>query len=200
MPESDVPSPTADRPPLILAAEEPPEPEPEKAAQPAGDTPQDADPEAGQRYPAWADIPSWKPGQGPPSGRQLWFVAVKTDLMAKKTGGKIVKLKDGKLHECRQLLLWELSLQDEKQAFGRAGGDPNRAGAELAKQMVRAVDGVPVSWADERSPDHPIRIWTDLGPKYRNLLTRLYTAIHVLGEKETLDFFENGVELRTPTS
>lgn len=180
------------KPPFIVAADEPEErPEPAKA--PAEAEPAQADPEDEARFPDWADVPE---GLNFPAGVMLLFVPLQTRLMRKRTGGKPIKLKDGTTRDCRQVVLWELSLEDQRRAFQRSGGDPNRAADELAIQMIRAVDGHAVDWTSETSPYHPRRIWSDMGPKLRNLLHRLYTSMHVLGEKEVADFFFNCVEER----
>ena len=188
------------RPPLILAkeADPPPEATAEKEKPPALVEP--PDPDAERRYPAWAKIPEFKNHQAPPPGVEIYFVPLAISMMRSKIGGEDLRLRDGSIRKCRQIMLWELSLEDERLAFGRAGGDPNRAGGELAKQMIRAIDGMPATWTDERSPSDVRRIWSDMGPRYRNLLTRLYTAMHVLGDKEVTDFFANCVEQRTATS
>lgn len=187
---------TPPKPPVIVAAEEPPEEGLAEVDSPAAEAPSEVDEAEGSRFPAWALIPTWKPPAGFPAGRAIHFVPLDVELMAKRTGGAAIKLKDGSTRVCRQLILWELNLGDEKAAFIRAGGDPNRAAGELAKQMIRSVDGEPVTWADLKSPAHPDRIWADMGPRYRNLLSRFYTALHVLGEKEVTDFFYNCVEER----
>ena len=187
------------KPPVIVAAEEPSEEEPAAADPPAPDAPSEADETEGSRFPEWALIPAWKAPAGFPAGRSVYFIPVIVEKMAKRVGGAPIKLKDGSTQVCRQLVLWELNLGDEKAALMRAGGDPNKAGSEFAKQMIRAVDGVPVSWGDLKSPAHPERIWADLGPRYRNLLARWYTALHVLGEREIVEFFHN-CEERKPVS
>lgn len=193
-----MPDPTA-KPPVIVAAEEPSEEEPAEADPPAAEAPSEVDEVEGSRFPEWALIPAWKAPHGFPAGRSVYFIPVIVEKMAKRLGGTPIKLKDGSTQVCRQLVLWELNLGDEKAALMRAGGDPNKAGSELAKQMIRAVDGVPVSWGDLKSPAHPERIWADLGPRYRNLLARWYTALHVLGEREIVEFFHN-CEERKPVS
>jgi hypothetical protein len=187
---------TSPKPPVIVAAEEPFEEEVAAPDPPAAEAPSEVDETDGARFPDWALIPSWKPPAGFPAGRAIYFVPLDVRMMAKRTGGQPIKLKDGSTRTCRQLILWELNLGDEKAAFLRAGGDPNRAAGELAKQMIRAVDGEPVTWADLKSPAHPDRIWADLGPRYRNLLSRFYTSLHVLAEAEVNDFFYNCVEQR----
>lgn len=180
------------KPPFIVAADEP-EGEPEPARVAAEAEAAKEDPEDETRFPAWAKVPE---GLKFPAGVSIWFVPLQTRLMRKKTGGEPVKLKDGTVRDCRQLIFWELGLEDQRRAFQRAGGDPNRAADELALQMIRAVDGHPVDWTSESSPHHPRRIWSAMGPKLRNLMHRLYTANHVLADKEVEDFFVNCVDVK----
>lgn len=146
--------------------------------------------------PPWAKLPDWPKNRGFPPGVNIWFVLLETRLMRRKDGGEPIKLKSGKTSACRQLILWELNLQDSKQARQRAAGDSNLYLEELTLQMVRAVDGHPVDWTNERSPHHPRRIWADMGPKYRSFLQRLYSSVHVLNEAEVVNFFENCAEVR----
>lgn len=190
----------ATKPPVIVAVEEPSEEEPAEAEQSAAEVPSEVDETEGSRFPEWALIPAWKAPAGFPAGRAVFFIPFIVEKMANRVGGAPIKLKDGSLRVCRQVVIWELNLGDEKAALMRAGGDPNKAGSEFAKQMIRAVDGVPVSWGDLKSPAHPERIWADLGPRYRNLLSRWYTALHVLGEKEIVEFFYNCEERRPVSS
>jgi hypothetical protein len=186
------------KPPVIVAVEEPTEQDAEPDP-PAAEAPSEVDETEGSRFPEWALIPSWRAPAGFPAGRSVYFIPIIVSKMARRDGGTPIKLKDGSTQVCRQLIIWELNLGDEKAALMRAGGDPNKAGSEFAKQMIRAVDGIPVSWGDLKSPAHPERIWADLGPRYRNLLTRWYTALHVLGEREIVEFFHN-CEERKPVS
>lgn len=186
------------KPPVIVASEEDEPEEPEAEAPPAAVA---DEPDAGEvpdetRYPEWAKVPT---GLKIPAGRKLWFVALDTSLMARTTGGEEIELR-GKKRTCRQLIFWECNLGDRKLAFKRANGDANQAADELAMQMIRAVDGVAVTWSELRSPAYPPRIWADMGSKYRDLLHKLYASIHVLGQRELDDFFTNCVELRTAAS
>jgi len=97
----------------------------------------------------------------------------------------------------RQAIVWSLDPEGEKMAFGRALSDVNRAPAELSKQMVRAVDGHAVDWSGlPGAPGNVDVFWRDIGPKYRDLIQRVYVQLHVLTREETDDFFENCVALR----
>jgi hypothetical protein len=179
------------KPPFIVAEEDEPEETPEPARAAAEAEPEETDDET--RFPAWAKVPE---GLKFPAGVSIWFVPLQVRLMRKKTGGDAIVLKDGTTRVCRQVIFWELNLEDQRRAFQRAGGDANRAADELTLQMIRAVDGSPVDWTSESSPHHPRRIWSDMGPKIRNLMHRLYTATHVLGDAEVQDFFVNCVDVK----
>lgn len=97
----------------------------------------------------------------------------------------------------RQAILWSLTPEDEKFAFTRAMGDANRAPGELAKQMLRAVDGYVADWSGTASPGSVDKFWREVGGRYRDLLIRLYAQLHVLSGKEVDDFFENCVAVRS---
>lgn len=182
------------KPPHLIAAET----DEEEADEARAVAEQEPDEDDETRPPPWAKIPERGKGKarGFPGDVSIWFVPLQVRLMRRRSGGEMIKLKDGSQRLCRQVILWELDLDDQKRAFGRAGGDVNRASDELALQMIRAVDGEWVDWTNEQSPQHPRRIWSDMGPKLRNLLHRLYTAMHVLGDVETTDFFVNCVDVR----
>lgn len=185
------------KPPFIVAADEEEEeqlPEVEKSAAPETEVDPDDDE---TRFPSWAKVPI---GLKIPAGYTIWFIPLWTRFMAKKTGGEEVVLRDGSRRTCRQIVLWECNLGDRRVAFKRAAGDPNRAADELTMQMIRAVDGEPVTWADMKSAAYPPRIWAEMGPKYRDLMHKLYTSAHVLSEDMLRDFFANCVEVRTAAS
>lgn len=128
-----------------------------------------------QGAPDWALIP---PNMQIPSGVEVSFMRIPL-----KGGGDV------------QLMTWELGVRDER--MGRARADAGGAGArlveEMAKQMIRAVDGKPISWGD---PLEVERVWDKIGAKYRNLLSAYYLKLHQLDDEERLDFFENRVVAR----
>lgn len=133
--------------------------------------------------PQWVKIPK---GMKFPRGAPVVFIQFRAHLTASPSKGD------------RQAILWPLSDGDEKAAYQRAMSDPNRAPGQLAKQMVRSIDGHEVDWSG--SPDHPgniDRFWNEIGGRYRTQLIRLYTKLHILNEEEQRDFFENCVAVRT---
>jgi len=109
----------------------------------------------------------------------------------------------------RVVILWPLSVADERLARRRARGDDDENVIELTKQMVRAVDGKIVSWdmtakLNEKARAKLLekqglvvegvnieRFWDDLGAKGRNVLTSLYMQLHTLTTEELADFFQN---------
>jgi hypothetical protein len=131
--------------------------------------------------PDWAKIPP-APFRFP-RGVDVAFVRVRGNITAAKQKGD------------RILVIWGLSDGDEKLAYGRAMGDSNRAITELAKQSVRAVDGVAADWSGTPGPGSVDLLWRELGGKGRGQLIRLYTQLHVYDAKEQADFFENCVVL-----
>lgn len=91
----------------------------------------------------------------------------------------------------RFLIMWGTTEADEKLAAGRCMGDNNRIQSELAKQTIRAVDGHVADWSGLQTPGSTDQLWREIGPKGRNLLTRLMVKTNVLMESELTDFFEN---------
>lgn len=88
------------------------------------------------------------------------------------------------------IVIWELSVRDEKQARARTMGNADRAIEECAKQMIRAIDGEMVSWG---SPLKMEKFWDDIGSKYRAVLVTWFLKAHQLEAEERVDFFANRV-------
>lgn len=170
-----------------------PEPEPSQEASEQADAEKKAEAENVLRpdlpepteggAPPWVKIPE---GFKFPRGIQVVFVKLRADLTARPEKGD------------RQAILWALSEADEKAAYNRSMQDPNRAPGQLAKQMIRAIDGHTVDWSG--SPDHPGNIdkfWNEMGGKYRSQMIRLWNRLHVLSEDEQRDFFEHCIAVRS---
>lgn len=138
-------------------------------------------PENEHEIPEWALVPS---NLTLPVGRQVSFVrfrAAWTDTISKGD---------------RQCILWNLTDADEKIALKRARGDGSRALAELAKQMIRAIDGVKVDWTKgELSPVN--KWWNEIGAGCRQLVQAIYHKNHNLSAEDQADFFANCVATRT---
>jgi hypothetical protein len=118
-----------------------------------------------------------------PKGLDIAFIKIKGTMTAAKQKGD------------RFIIVWELSDGDEKLAYGRAMGDVNRASNELAKGMVRAIDGTLVDWSGIGGAGNVDELWQDIGAKGRSQLQRLYTQLHVFDREEQEDFFENCIGL-----
>ena len=109
----------------------------------------------------------------------------------------------------RIVILWSLSVADERAARRRAKGDDDENVHELTKQMLRAIDGEIVSWditakvsQEKRSQlaakmgvaiegKDADKFWNEIGGKYRNVLTTIYMQLHTLTNAELVDFFQN---------
>ncbi len=94
----------------------------------------------------------------------------------------------------RTAVLWGLSVADERTARQRMFGDPTRGLEEMAKMMIRAIDGHPIKAAD---PTEVERFWDEIGPRYRNMIVSWYQRTHNFDEKERLLFFGTCVAVRT---
>lgn len=97
----------------------------------------------------------------------------------------------------RTALLWEISDGEERVALMRAQKDPNRAQVELAKQMIRSVDGHPADWSGLDTPGSVEVFWREIGAKYRTMIVHLYNQLHVMTAAETEDFLERCVAVVT---
>lgn len=159
----------------------------------APDAPEEDDPSVVAPF---AELPAARPGGAPawvkipegfkfPRGRQVAFIKFKADWTDTPDKGE------------RQCILWSLTDADEKMALVRARGDVNRAASELAKQMVRALDGFSADWSGNPGSGNIDTWWNEIGGRCRGMLVRIFTQLHVLSEDERTDFFENCIELRT---
>lgn len=140
------------------------------------------EPDSGNRPPDWFPKTSIPPAPFKfPRGLDVVFVRLRASLTAQKGKGD------------RFLICWELSDGDERLAFGRGMADPQRAGVELAKQMIRSVDGSIVTWDGLPGPGNPDQLWKAIGAKGRRQILGLYTQLHVPDRMEQIDFFANCV-------
>lgn len=97
----------------------------------------------------------------------------------------------------RQCIFWALSIGDQKIALGRANGDPNRFNSELAKQMIRSVDGEIVDRSGVGTSGNLEIWWNQIGERCRSELTRACLRIHSLTAGERAVFFAHCVASRT---
>ena len=131
--------------------------------------------------PDWAMVPKdlrW------PKGRQVLFVRFRADMTDTRWKGE------------RQAILWPISMGDKKLALGRCGGDPNRLSDELARSMVRAIDGLVVDNTGTPGPANLDAWWDEIGEKCRSMLQRIFVQLHVVTRDEAADFFESCVAVR----
>jgi hypothetical protein len=136
-----------------------------------------------RRPPEWFPKEMIPQGFRFPRGLDIAFVRIRGALTATKHKGD------------RFVIAWELSDGDEKLAYGRSMADANRAAGELAKQMMRVVDGAPTRWDGLGGAGNVDRFWQEIGAKGRSQMLRLYTQLHVYDRTEQADFFENCVGL-----
>jgi hypothetical protein len=99
----------------------------------------------------------------------------------------------------RTCIMWNLTDADEKLAAKRCKGDGARYAQELAKQMVRAIDGEKVDWTKGLASNIE-RWWNAIGSKCRNMLVNVYHKNHNLNAEEQKDFFVNCYSVRTVTT
>jgi len=138
------------------------------------------DPGAGP--PEWAQIPE---GFVMPDGWVVYFIRFRAAWTNTPRKGD------------RQCILWNLSESDEKHAAKRARGDANRIIDEMAKQMVRAIDGRKTDWGGGFGPASITTFWNEIGGKCRWTLKSHYLKTHTMQPAEMADFFEHCVTSRS---
>jgi hypothetical protein len=97
----------------------------------------------------------------------------------------------------RQCILWPLSDADEKLALKRTRGESARTLSELAKQMIKAIDGVKADWTGKAGPGNVERFWDEVGSKCRQQIQNFYLKTHSLTAEEQADFFLSCLCVRT---
>lgn len=143
------------------------------------------------RPPRWVRIPK---GLRFPKGRQAVFIRFKAEWTDVPWKGHALVDEKGTWRQC---IAWALTDADEKMALGRAMSDANRAPGQLAKQMIRAVDGYQADWSGSPGEGSIDAWWTEIGGRCRTQLIRLYTQLHMLSEDEQKDFFETCIAVRS---
>jgi hypothetical protein len=139
-------------------------------------------PPADETLPEWVVLP---PNLAMPKGRVVGFLRFRAHLTDDPSKGD------------RQVVLWNLTALDEKFAIKRCRGDAMRTVSEMAKQMIRAIDGVPVDWTGAKGPGNVDVFWDEIGSRYRQQMINYYVKTHALGPDETADFFANCIAIRT---
>lgn len=131
--------------------------------------------------PAWLALP---PDLKIPPDKQIGFMLFRSQWTDRPSKGD------------RQCLMWPLSDADEKFALKRTRGDMSRGISELAKQMIRAVDGKKIDWAKNSGKDLE-NFWDEIGAKCRQQIQNYYLKTHALTKDDQLDFFVNCLVVRT---
>ncbi len=132
--------------------------------------------------PNWAIVPA---GLVLPKGRVVTFLKLEAALCS-----ATVDKGD------RQVIMWELSVRDERAARSRTMGDSTRTYDELAKQMFRSMDGALVNWGNPLAVE---TFWDEIGPKHRDAIVSWYLHTHRLTDAERLRFFAYSVDTKTAT-
>jgi hypothetical protein len=173
-------------------------------------------------------MPEWARGLVPPElkipmGKKLTFLRFPSDWTDAPERGvpslfrkKMITNDEGKLTEvkelekpeerlCRVLVMWPINLAEERLAAGKAGdGSAGRLQHELAKMMLRAVDGMVVdrggNWAKDDTLISCDQVWSDLGPKCRPMVIAHYNKLHRLGDADLADFFINCVAVASASA
>jgi hypothetical protein len=98
----------------------------------------------------------------------------------------------------RTCVTWGLTVADERLARQAARGDSSRTYEEMAKRMIRVVDGAKADWTGGNPKVGSVnRFWEQIGPKARMLLVNQYMQTHSPTVEETADFFLGCCTFRT---
>lgn len=128
--------------------------------------------------------------------------ALPVDLKLPQGGKQIAILRlesgltDAQAMGDRTIVIWNLTVRDERLARTRARGHADWLYDEYAKRMLRAIDGKAVLDTASAVVD---RFWDEIGSKYRGHLVSWYVRTHNLSDEERLRFFTNNVVIRTAT-
>ena len=139
-------------------------------------------PEEDTTTPAWVVLPS---DLTLPPGKLVGFMRFRANLTDVAGKGD------------RHCILWNLSSADEKLALKRTRGDAMRTVQEMAKQMIRSIDGFRVDWTGAFGVGNVDKFWDEIGSRYRQQLVNYYIKTHSLGQAEQADFFANCIAIRT---
>jgi len=131
--------------------------------------------------PDWVRVP---PGMKIPRNKQVIYLRFRADMTDTPAKGE------------RQAIIWSNNLGDQKLAIMRSDRDPNKMAEQMAKQMLRSVDGAVADWTGEPGIGNVDVWWDAIGPKCRSILDRLFVQLHVAKQEELADFFENCVAVR----
>lgn len=141
--------------------------------------------------PAWAAIPK---GLKFPRGRNYLFFRFKASWTDTPHKGMEIPGEEGLWRQC---VCWAISPVDKRLGYERCQGDQMRVVEELAKTMVRAVDGHVASWTGMPGPANMEVWWNELGERCRQRIINAYLKLHALDPDEMKFFFENCVAVRS---
>lgn len=134
------------------------------------------------KLPAWVKIPV---NFAPPPGEIVGYVRLPKELT--------------RAAEDHQVILWELTLADERAARARAKarGDSDYLD-DLAMQMIRAIDGVKADWSGAPGPSNVRSFW-DSGARYRGraALKTIFQRMHSIELEESMRFFAQCVRFES---
>jgi hypothetical protein len=133
-----------------------------------------------EKLPDWAEVPESL--QIPP-GRTITFVRFKPDVMLNKTSPG------------HTLILWPLTVREEKIAIKRARGEVGEMMDELTKICVRCVDGKPVQPA--MAAQVLGKLWDEIGLKCVSQLRNWYQRNHTMDQEQIVDFYGSCIVVRS---
>ena len=128
--------------------------------------------------PDWAPIPEGF--KMPPPGRRLVAIKFEPDITERSDLG------------ARWCLCWSLSLKEERAATARMRNDPNRFTYEMAKGMLKLIDGRPVDWSgavDGKHGVNPDLFMDQIGFQGREVLALTFQRLHNMNPERRLDFY-----------
>jgi hypothetical protein len=135
-------------------------------------------------------LPGWAAAAIPadlevPAGRTLVVMRFRTEWTDRKDKGD------------RTCVLWNLSVGDEKLANQRGGDNVFVNTMEMAKQMVRAIDGLRVDFTGKVPAAQLDPWWDEIGKKCRGLIINHFIRAHSLTTSEKMDFLAVCLVART---
>jgi hypothetical protein len=134
--------------------------------------------------PAWAAMAIPADMEVPP-GRTLAIMRFRTEWTDRADKGD------------RTCVLWNLSVGDEKLANQRGGDNVFTNTMEMAKQMVRAIDGLRVDYTGKVPAAQLDPWWDDIGKKCRGMIINHFIRAHSLTTSEKMDFLAVCLVART---
>lgn len=118
-----------------------------------------------------------------PPDTQVTFIRFKGEWTRRKSKGD------------RILVLWPITVKEEKIAYKRARGDSSEVVDQLTMMSIRCIDGVKVT--PERHAMDCGQLWMDLGIACVQMLRNWYARTHSLPMEQKMDFFGNCIAVRS---